>query len=305
MRLARFMLAGGVAAVLAASPAALAATVTSEAIADITDPKFDDDSDFATAMFPSAGGPTVATAEADAGDFETSFGASAFASADAENGVFEGFASVDGLAARFNRPGDQSASGRTTWSDTFVNTSGQASAVEFAFHFAGGELLVDAYDLGSGNAIDTGFRIEVRVNGSVVLASETVLTWANDASGLGFDFSSGILDGTDTQRSLDGPDGSYFVIDAFDGLVSLGVLGAGESVEVEYILEAFARYDEDRFAFVNPGGAGSSGASASFSDPVEIRAAEIRFAQAAPEPTGIALAALAGLALLGARRRRS
>ncbi len=171
----------------------------------------------------------------------------------------------------------------TSWSNTFTNTTGGNANFDFDFNFSGGRLDID------GNGGMAMFSLDILLNGSSIWNRTASLS--GNAS-LGTDvFDSGGLD------HILGGTGNYVTasFSAFSDSLDLGDFANGDSFELTYVIESWAKTDEN-FSYVSanvgdPFSGGFSGAvSTSSSAPV-------------PEPTTMALLGM-GIVGLGARRLR-
>ncbi len=171
----------------------------------------------------------------------------------------------------------------TSWSNTFTNTTGGNANFDFDFNFSGGRLDID------GNGGMAMFSLDILLNGSSI--------WSRTASLSGnASVGTDVFDDGGLAHSLGGT-GNFVVahFSAFSDSLDLGDFASGDSFELTYVIESWAKTDEN-FSYVSanvgdPFSGGFSGAvSTSSSAPV-------------PEPTTMALLGM-GIAGLGARRLR-
>lgn len=211
--------------------------------------------------------------------------------------------------------GMYAANGLVSWSDSITNNTGVAQNVSFDFHIWHGFIVADigmgAADYASGEVF-----LDIRVNGLSLVNSFAKVEVA-----------SGVANILTTSGNLDLM-GSFFDVfadfadyswgDQFFTL-SLGVLGAGETIDIDYSMGGMAAGHGD----INTGGYGGYGgeyggncgyyygacgvsSTAWIGDPFGVTFdpnAPNQNQVNVPEPVGVSLG-LAGLLLLGLRRCR-
>lgn len=184
----------------------------------------------------------------------------------------------------------------SVWHDTIVNHG--AASQSYAFHFAlsNGQLEVGGWsgDLSTRDYRAT-FSAEVLVNGVSVWRTERGLT----QDGAGFHQSASGADIGAGNYTNTGSIGTY-TLDAYNGTLNLGQVGAGQALDVRYVLTSRSYWnDPDGCAYE------CGGVQATVSDPLGYSGAA-RITSAVPEPETYAML-LAGLGLLGwaARRKRA
>ncbi len=184
-----------------------------------------------------------------------------------------------------------SATSYYSFSDEYTNTSGVAQQYDLGFHIDQGSLSIDT------NAADTfnsSYSLDILLNGSSIWGSSAALS----SSGL-----------TETGTSLNGTLSSgyydYYDWDEFFGNLDLGVVAAGESFTLEYVMNLGASgtctFD------------GCEGSSyAQIGDPFNLSTNPLHNPTlsmspiSVPEPSTLALLGLglAGVVVAGKRRRK-
>jgi PEP-CTERM motif len=125
-----------------------------------------------------------------------------------------------------------------------TNTQASAQNVAFSFHITPGTLSTTPVAFGAGQFVETGIRFQIDKNlgsgSSSVFSSAGVLR--SDAFGTNFSST-----GTDLYSGVSG--GTIQTIDGGSFTVDLGVLNAGQSLQLSYVIDSYAKGD----AVVNAG----------------------------------------------------
>jgi PEP-CTERM motif len=115
---------------------------------------------------------------------------------------------------------------------TVTNASSVAQNVTFNFHITPGMLQNQIGSaLGAADFVSSGVKFNVQVNGATVWGSQATLT--SNSGGTSFSASG--------DTGLYAGDGTFYSIDGVNRSVDLGVIGAGQSIQLSYELDSFAK----------------------------------------------------------------
>jgi hypothetical protein len=228
-------------------------------------------------------------------------------SGEADTGKISSLAQAGGNT--FNRTVPFSdATSSVTYRATYANNTASAQGYSFNFLIDSGALGLLCND-GGGTATSASVLGSIAVNGATVWSTQATLgftpgdrlpTFTTSGTNIGYsakfmddDFisSTTTFDVGSTTSSFSG--NAVYTFGGYKGSVSMGVLGAGESVDVTYTLQNTA---------IAKGSDWYGGAISYINDPVGLSSVGVSVT-AVPEPETVAMLT-AGLALLAVRSRK-
>lgn len=199
----------------------------------------------ATGSYSVNNGPTTTAVDA-AGKPLTAFPGTSvdvlpYGSAGANSAFIHAYGTNDGnFGARASGYGVFDAFGGFTIRETVTNTSASAQQVAFNFFITPGNV---AHSVASafvaGDSLRSGITFDVRRDGNSVFASGGTLRTVYDATSATTTRSEFTLTGADL-FTRDPSNATYFAVAGQQRSVDLGVLGAGQSLTLEYTLASFA-----------------------------------------------------------------
>lgn len=206
--------------------------------------------------------------------------------------LFDTYADVSLFDVDFFAPdgGSAGASATFTLTDSLTNTGSSADTAFLSFHIAGWELELGVSDALTSVAVSA----EIFVEGDLAWAVKAGID-ASDGVGTPFLFGFG-PGGLPSQTCFDG---EYCEAGSYTGLLDLGLLAPGESVDFTYVLSSSVFIEdilEENFG------------SAYISDPTEgffAGVGPIPSSTAVPAPGGLALMGLGMIGLLSLRRKKA
>lgn len=149
------------------------------------------------------------------------------------NAVLHSYGSSSGnFGSRSSGQGVYDVTGSFLIVQTVTNLSSVAQNATFNFHITPGMLQNQlGSPLGTGNFVSAGIKFNVQVNGAPVWGSQASLTSTSTGTSFTASGDIGLYTGA----------GTYYSIDGVDRSVDLGVIGAGQSIELSYRLDSFAK----------------------------------------------------------------
>jgi PEP-CTERM motif len=159
-----------------------------------------------------------------------------FPSTELSNAGLHSYGSTTGnFGSRSSGGGVYDVTGSFKIVQSVTNTSGTAANAIFNFYITPGLLAnyIGSAPLGTGEFVTSGISFDVKRGASSVWGSSATLTSTSTSSGASF---SSLGD-----TSLYTGGGSYYTINGVAKTVDLGVINAGETIELSYELKTFAQ----------------------------------------------------------------